>query len=265
MSFGSQLIPASYSAGLDKGLGKEELEKAKLSQACKMFEAYFLKQMMSAMRQTLEGDTLLGGGNAEKIFTDMLDQAYADEAVAGDSGVGLAAMLEKQLGRSLLPHAGSAKQMPGLASAGRQALAAGAQSGQIELDAPLQGAITSTFGTRIHPISGQEQEHTGLDLAAPEGSDIQTAAAGEVIFAGENGGYGNLVIVRHVDGRQTYYAHCQDILVAEGQQVSRGQVIATVGSTGTSTGPHLHFEVRNSVGQPQDPLPTIRAGLNTTA
>lgn len=267
MSYGSQLIPATYSAGSSSGLSKQELEKAKLGQACKMFESYFLKQMMSAMRQTLGGDSLLGGSNAEKIFTDMLDQAYADEAASGNSGLGLAAMLERQLDRSLSPHTGGPEHMPGLGAArsAAAAMGSGLSPGQVSLDVPLQGEITSTFGARVHPITGQEHNHTGLDLAAPEGSEIQTAADGEVIFAGENGGYGNLVIVKHADGRQTYYAHCQEILVGEGQRVGRGEVIATVGSTGSSTGPHLHFEVRSASGQPQDPLPTIRAGLNTTA
>lgn len=249
MSTGSNYIPPSYDVNTS-GLSKQELEKAKLSQACKMFESYFLKEMMSAMRNTLTGDHLLDGGNAEDIFTDMLDQAYADEAVQG-SGMGLSAVLEQQL----------TKQAPVRPSANLGT----AYSSTETIETPLQGEITSLFGSRIHPISGEEHTHTGIDLAAPEGTDIEAAATGKVVFAGEKGGYGNLVIIEHADGQQTYYAHCSELLVEQGQKVTKGQTIAQVGSTGSSTGPHLHFELRDASGTPQDPLPVIKAGLNLTA
>ena len=252
MSTGSTYIPPSYDVNTS-GLTTQELEKAKLSQACKMFEAYFLKQMMSAMRSTLTGDHLLYGGNAEDIFTDMLDQAYADEAVQG-SGMGLSAVLEQQL----------TKQAPVRSNSSLGSMASYSSS-SVAIETPLQGEITSLFGTRTHPITGEEHTHTGIDLAAEEGSDIEAAASGQVVFAGEKGGYGNLVIIEHADGQQTYYAHCSELLVEQGQKVAKGQTIAQVGSTGTSTGPHLHFELRDASGTPQDPLPLIKAGLDLTA
>jgi murein DD-endopeptidase MepM/ murein hydrolase activator NlpD len=95
--------------------------------------------------------------------------------------------------------------------------------------------------------------HTGIDISAHSGTPIKAAAGGEVVFAGWWGGYGNVVIIDHGGGISTLYAHCSAIYVRKGQSVSQGEVIAAVGSTGLSTGPHLHFEVRKN-GKPVDPL-----------
>ncbi len=97
--------------------------------------------------------------------------------------------------------------------------------------------VSSGFGTRWGRL------HRGLDLALPQGSDIYAADSGTVYFAGNGGGYGNLVKIDHGNGMQTYYAHCSSLLVSSGQKVERGDRIALAGSTGNSTGPHLHFEV----------------------
>ena len=105
---------------------------------------------------------------------------------------------------------------------------------------PVSGIITSRFGSRE---SIRSSGHTGLDIATSEGTDIRAAAGGTVTFAGESGGYGNLVKISHGSGITTYYGHCSAIYVSEGDKVSAGDVIAAVGSTGNSTGPHLHFEV----------------------
>ena len=115
-----------------------------------------------------------------------------------------------------------------------------------KLDWPVSvppAVMTSAFGYRIHPISGDERHHGGVDLAADFGTPIQAAGAGIVEYASEgyNGGYGNLVIIDHGNGLKTYYGHNSTIDVYVGQQVSAGQVIATMGSTGNSTGPHCHF------------------------
>ncbi len=104
--------------------------------------------------------------------------------------------------------------------------------------------ITSPYGTRIHPVTGKLKTHTGLDIGAGMGTSIFAAADGTVLISGWNsGGYGNYVVIDHGGGLTTLYAHCSSLLVSAGQRVSRGQVIAKVGSTGISTGPHLHFEV----------------------
>lgn len=116
--------------------------------------------------------------------------------------------------------------------------------GVLEWPTPSSSIITSPFGYRNHPISGTYSFHTGIDIGAYSGSAILAANGGTVILAGWNGGYGNCVIVDHGGGITTLYAHCSSINVSKGQSVSRGQTIARVGSTGNSTGPHLHFEVR---------------------
>lgn len=120
---------------------------------------------------------------------------------------------------------------------------------------PAQGVISSDFGYRS--VSVGSSNHRGIDIAGEACSEIAAADGGEVIFAGENGGYGNLVKIRHDDGKVTFYAHCSSLCVTEGERVSQGQVIAYMGSTGVSTGTHLHFEVRvNDVAQdPMDYLP----------
>ncbi len=112
---------------------------------------------------------------------------------------------------------------------------------------PLPGhsGISSQFGPRICPFHGSET-HTGIDIPAPYGTKIIAARAGRVEQAGGCGGYGNLVIVDHGGGFKTRYAHCSGFLVKAGAQVSAGQPIAKVGSTGNSTGNHLHFEVRDN-------------------
>jgi murein DD-endopeptidase MepM/ murein hydrolase activator NlpD len=125
---------------------------------------------------------------------------------------------------------------------------------------PVSGAFTSPFGNRFDPYYHVWQLHAGLDIGAPTGTSIVAAAPGRVTQAGWSGGYGNYTCIDHgvVNGQRvsTCYAHQQKILVSPGQQVSAGQVIGQVGSTGASTGPHLHFEVRLG-GRAVDPMPWL--------
>ena len=114
---------------------------------------------------------------------------------------------------------------------------------------PINGIVTSRFAAIENVRSGA---HTGLDIGAASGTPILAAAGGVIKYASPMGTYGNLVIVSHGNGVETYYAHCSKILVSVGQQVSSGDKIALVGSTGNSTGPHLHLEVRIN-GQPVNP------------
>ncbi len=118
---------------------------------------------------------------------------------------------------------------------------------------PVRGRITSRFGYRVHPILKKRKYHTGLDLAAPRGTKIKAADAGVVIFCRYNGGYGKMIIIDHGKNISSVYAHCHTLLVKRGQRVQKGNVIAKVGSTGLSTGPHLHFEIRQN-GVPINPL-----------
>ncbi|MHA6334637.1 M23 family metallopeptidase [Qipengyuania sp. CAU 1752] len=112
--------------------------------------------------------------------------------------------------------------------------------------------VSSNFGYRVNPVTGQWRRHAGIDLAASHGTPVVATAAGVVTLAGYAGNYGNLVIVRHGSGVETRYAHLSRIAVGRGSAISRGQVIGYVGSTGRSTGPHLHYEIRRH-GNAQNP------------
>lgn len=121
--------------------------------------------------------------------------------------------------------------------------------------------FTSGFGMRIHPITGRRQMHAGIDLAAPSGTPIHATGDGVVTFAGRNGNYGLQVKVRHLDGISSTYAHLKKIYVKQGQSVSRNQQIGAMGSTGLSTGPHLHYEIVVD-GKMVNPLKFIEAESN---
>ncbi|MBQ3585946.1 MAG: peptidoglycan DD-metalloendopeptidase family protein [Synergistaceae bacterium] len=122
-----------------------------------------------------------------------------------------------------------------------------------KFDWPVRGAMASPFGNRIHPILKRKILHAGIDIAAPNGTAVKTAAPGEVIYNGWLRGYGRVVVVDHGHGFSTLYAHLSASLVKEGQVVRDGAVIARVGKTGNVTGYHLHFEVRK-YGTPVNPI-----------
>lgn len=114
--------------------------------------------------------------------------------------------------------------------------------------APLSGRVTSKFGTRIHPITGVKSYHNGTDIAAPSGTKVLSPDDGNVIEVNTTLLGGKQVIIKHDNGYRTGYAHLSQQLVTKGQRVNKGQVIALVGSTGQSTGPHLHFTLTSPAG-----------------
>jgi murein DD-endopeptidase MepM/ murein hydrolase activator NlpD len=121
---------------------------------------------------------------------------------------------------------------------------------------PVAGRPSSGYGPRVDPLHGTEVNHPGIDLAAATGTGVAAAAGGTVVHAGPAGTYGNLVTVRHENGFETRYAHLSAVDVSVGDVVEAGQDIGKVGTTGHSTGPHLHFEVRQD-GRPVDPSPLL--------
>ncbi|WP_353683448.1 M23 family metallopeptidase [Thermodesulfovibrio sp. 3907-1M] len=125
-----------------------------------------------------------------------------------------------------------------------------------KLSLPVSGRITSSFGLRIDPIDGKLRHHNGVDIAVPEGTPVKPVLSGKVVYSGWMGGYGNCVIVEHENGIQTVYAHNSKNLVKTGDVVTSQSIIALSGSTGRTTGPHLHFEVRKD-GVAVNPLAMI--------
>lgn len=121
---------------------------------------------------------------------------------------------------------------------------------------PVKAPISSTYGWRVHPITRRGQRHAGVDLAASHGTPVYSSAYGYVVYAGWKGGYGNAVIVDHGYGYQTMYAHLSRITARVGQAVTRSTILGAVGSTGISTGPHLHYEVRKN-NEPINPVPYL--------
>jgi len=190
--------------------------------------------------------------NDELLALQATQQAQRDEAQAAraDKRGALAAVeanleeLEEQE-RDLLAQS---QALSGVIAGGSSS---GGGTGQLIW--PCSGTVVSDFGWRIHPILGIELFHTGIDIAAPYGTPIKATADGKVTMAAWYGGYGNCTIIDHGDGLSTLSAHQSSMRVIAGQRVTQGQVIGYVGSTGLSTGPHLHFETRVN-GEPVDPM-----------
>jgi murein DD-endopeptidase MepM/ murein hydrolase activator NlpD len=258
--------PASRFAGVDtvtdpralQGLAKSD-DPESIKAAAREFESLFMHQLFKSMRATVPKDGMMDSGMGGEMFTDMLDQEYAKQA-AEQGGIGLADIVAEQLGAEQGPGGGQheLKGPDGTETmVARRALRAlrAYQSGAA--GSPMAhpcatGRVSSEYGLRRLSDDAAPRMHDGLDIAAPSGTPIQSALGGTVRHAGWIKGYGNTVIVDHGGGRSTLYAHASELLVESGTQVTRGQEIARVGSTGHSTGPHLHFEVRED-GKTVDP------------
>lgn len=199
------------------------------------------------------------GVEAQKNSIALLRQqllARRDQYEAqADQQTQLIARLKDNRGALEAAQAQLEKDSQSLANLIRQRIAAasGIILGTGQMSFPTSGRITSRFGSRVHPVLGYRRFHAGVDFGSPYGTRISAADSGKVIFAGWYGGYGNSVIIDHGGGLTTLYAHASRLSVREGQAVTKGQAIAAVGSTGLSTGPHLHFEVRRN-GSPVDPM-----------
>ena len=183
-------------------------------------------------------------------ITSQRDQVAKKKAVAGQL-LAKANSDRATLERQLAEMEAASKNIEGLLSrlpsgTGQAGSYQGKWAGTF--DWPLRGRLTSPFGYRMHPILGYRKMHTGIDIAAPGGTPIKAAAAGRVVHAGWKGAYGVCVIIDHGSGMSTVYGHMRSgsLKVSSGQVVSRGQVIGGCGTTGLSTGNHLHFEVRTN-------------------
>jgi murein DD-endopeptidase MepM/ murein hydrolase activator NlpD len=214
------------------------------------FASLLIFQMLQTMRRTIPHTGLLDKGAAHDLYMSLFDQEIARH-MARRRDLGLTSLLEQQF--NVLPE-GTEQVSRRLhaVEAYRQRQEPGLQ----QLVLPVDGQLSSPFGWRHDPFDGTEKWHDGIDIAAPAGSLVRAAAAGQVVFSGTRQGYGNVVILAHQDGYRTYYAHNAEHLVEAGAVVKRGQPIARVGQTGRATGPHVHFEVHRH-DQVLDPRPFL--------
>jgi murein DD-endopeptidase MepM/ murein hydrolase activator NlpD len=213
-----------------------------------------LEALARKVRQTLGLPAPAGpaGGDlaaaSEAALLARLEALDARAAAAGDDLAGSERALRERLA--------ALRQLAAASQAVRLSPAAAARA---PVGWPAAGPISSPFGPRLSPIDGQPRFHPGVDIVVAAGTPVRATQAGEVVQAGMSGDYGLMIVVRHVGGFETLYGHNSRLLVRPGQAVERGQVLAYSGNTGTSTGPHLHYEVRYQ-GQMLDPAPLLRAG-----
>lgn len=199
-------------------------------------QARQLKDGMAGLIAELEAQRQVQASLKAELETRVAEWETAMQGLAAEEQA-LSDFIREQEAR-LAPRAGS-PAVPGVTSS----------SGFIW---PINASVTSEFGYRVHPIFGTRRLHAGIDLGAGSGTKILATKGGTVISAGPYGGYGNAVVIAHGDGLSSLYAHQSKIAVSAGESVDRGEVIGYVGSTGQSTGPHLHFEIRES-GEPVNP------------
>ncbi len=218
--------------------------------AAQQLEAFFLRQLLAEARP--QGGAI-DGGFAGDTFKSMLDEAIADKMTAA-GGIGMSSMFAKQLGKAEEVSPGGG--LPPAALPMPPSQLGPEIEGAPRLVLPVVGRASSGYGMRNDPIKHAAILHPGFDLAAPTGTPVGAAAGGKVTHAGPAGTYGNLVTVRHENGYETRYAHLSAVTVKEGDQVQPGQQVGAVGTTGYSTGPHLHFEVRHE-GKSIDPAPLL--------
>lgn len=249
--------PAESAASLDQAVQRARTEPSKADKAAREFEAFFIQSMLKEMRKTIPRSDLLGGRETLELFESMMDENLG-KVIAEGQGLGLARQLRGYLedGKeqsaqplSRYPAAPAQAGWPVAMRTPPRMVSEQLHEGQADLG---NHQISSGFGERTHPIYGDRRFHAGIDIPMPEGTEVRAAAEGVVRFAGWQRGYGYLVEVEHPNGFTTRYAHNAELLVEAGQAVTGETVLARSGSTGNSTGPHLHFEVRKD-GSPIDP------------
>ena len=186
----------------------------------------------------------------QKAQNDRATAMQAIEELNASSAQVSAMLKERQAARAAAAAAAAAVAAQ---SSGGQGASDNWVQGTGQLGWPVSGEITSPYGYRVHPIWGTTIYHSGIDIGVDEGTPVHAADGGVVVWSGWMGGYGYAVVIDHGNGLSTLYGHNSELAVDEGQSVAKGQVISYAGSTGNSTGPHVHFEVRVN-GDPVDPM-----------
>ena len=257
-------------------------EREKLGELAAQFESMLMLEMIKQMRKTLLDEGSEGEGLGNDTYSSTIDSELATH-LARAGGLGLTPMLvdawERRESsvtpgsamprREGLPAAGSsAAPMASVTSIGaptpvsvarpvREEAPKAATTASSAISLEMPGRVSSSYGWRSDPFRGQARFHGGIDLAARYGTQVPAAAAGTVVKAEDQGAYGLTVVVRHDNGFESRYAHLSSLDVQAGDRVSQGQQVGRVGSTGRSTGPHLHFEVTQA-GRRVDPERFVR-------
>ena len=245
-------------------------ERAKVAELAQEFEAMLMLQMVRQMRQSLLDEKEEPEGFGGSTMRDTFDTEFS-RYLAQSGGVGFGTFMTRSLDeRASAASVAPAADVTSLATAvtsvhsvaerprgpfdpgvvpppGASSLAIGRSADNTDAPAsvelPLSNGVSSNFGWRSDPFTGESRFHRGVDLRAAYGTEVPAAAGGTVVFAGERGTYGTLVVLRHPSGVETRYAHLSSAAVAEGDVVAAGTSIGRVGSSGRSAAPHLHFEV----------------------
>ncbi len=248
----TQDLSQYYHGNIEALKGRKDPEALKA--VAKEMESLFAYEMIKAMRETTDMGSEEGLGM--DTYMSMFDMELA--RLFAERGLGLQDILLKGMNR--IEKSGGTK---GGGSDNSSAPVApkkelkDASRAEILYSLkplmPVHGRVSSLFGMRRHPIYGDNRFHYGVDIAAPIGTNVYPIKTGKVIFSGETPGYGRMVVIRHEDGLVSKYAHNKVNLVKEGDLVDADTAIAQVGSTGVSTGPHLHFELVHN-GEHIDPL-----------
>ena len=217
-----------------------------LKDVAQEFESLFIQQLMTVMRNSLGEDGLFEGNSGQDMYASMMDQALA-QALSKDGGIGLADPILKSL-EKMQGGTGEGKA-PASDAAGTEPAESLAERFSKALSSYR---VTSPVGWRKDPFTQEWRFHKGVDLAFAEGSPIQSLTSGTVVFSGRQKGYGNTVVVEGPGGVKVRYAHLEKLEVETGTDIAKGQEIGLAGSTGRSTGPHLHVEIERD-GKVIDP------------
>ncbi len=240
-------------------------DKEELKKVAHEFESLFVSYLLKVMRETIEESDSGEGGYGKGIYTELFDEEMS-RTIARQGTFGIADLLIKRLSGEAEPAGNTAekpvpdRQAPPKVSPATvpspQESGPEPDSDISDVHLPVMAPVSSAFGVRRDPFTRQLRFHKGMDLAAPQGTEVRTALEGEVVFAGFKSGYGNTVTIKHADGLETTYAHLADVNVRKGDTIASEQVLGIVGNTGRSTGPHLHFEV-SRWGEPLDPTKSL--------
>ncbi len=286
------------SAAVDTPGHNRAAERAQLMLLAQEFEALLMNEMLGSWRESLMSSD--EGEESDRGMGTMVDMVGSEfgRALSRSGGLGIAAQLLKAFDRqstapvdspstspepinsrvvnpdAVLRQAAQLTTPTSVARAGQGAHTAAVSSPPVVAVGtamamvgagvrPVDAQVTSAFGWRRDPLNGDVKFHAGADIRMVYGEEVTSVAAGRVSFAGEQGGYGLTVVVDHLDGRQTRYAHLSSASVSAGDAVAPGQPIARAGSSGRSTGPHLHIELLSG-GRPMDPS-TLLKGVKGSA